>query len=83
MLAVCFKEDFKTLNISIVNIYCERSIFTIITATWRPNIAGQLETHVLKSMLEILTTYMETRLYNSTDSLHFVPKGTGKRTCMI
>ena len=34
----------------------------IITTTWRPSIAGQLEKHVLKPMLAIPTTYMETRL---------------------
>ena len=36
---------------SLANIYCERSIFTIITTTWRETIAGQLEKHVLKAML--------------------------------
>ena len=33
----CFKEDFKALNTSTANIFCQRTIFTIITTTWRPS----------------------------------------------
>ena len=33
----CFKEDFNALDLLITNISYERSIFMIITTTWRPS----------------------------------------------
>ena len=39
-------------------------------------IAGQLEKHVVKPMLAILTTYMETRLYVSVIPTGYIPWAT-------
>ena len=70
MLATMLQRGFKALNISITNISCERSIFTILPHRDQTT-AGQLEKRVLKPMLAILTTYMETRLKNTTKS-HYI-----------
>ena len=53
---------FKALNISIANISCNGSIFRSLLPHGDQTIAGLLEKHVLKPMLAILATYMETRL---------------------
>ena len=56
------KRVFKPPTYRLQIFFCERSIFTILLPQGDQTIAGQLEKHVLKPMLAIVTTYMETRL---------------------
>ena len=61
-----YEKKCKALNISIANISCERSLFTIITTRWR---AGQLEKHVLKPFAcDPHDLYGDQALYNLSSS---------------